>query len=142
MLGIFAAREAGERGSVEQMRAIALCIRQRVRSGWNDASWLAVMESAGDCAAHEPDYDYRLDPNSRTLQMMLREVDDIYFGQQRHGMESVESNETLESSIVEHNIKFWCFLDRPMTEWFKSNIVQDPRNHPNTAHMGLMMFYE
>lgn len=141
MLAIFAAREAGERGSLEQMRAIAFCIRQRVRAGWEDGSWLAVMENSCHHSAHERQ-DFPLDPNNRNLHRMLSDVDSIYYGQQRHGLETSQGDETLESSIVEHDLKYWCFLDRPMTEWFKVNIVQDPTNHANLSQMGLMMFYE
>lgn len=138
----FAVREAGDRGSLEQMRAIALCIRNRVRAGWHDGSWMEVIEAADSCSAHEAGQ-IRIDPNNRNYQRLLNDIDNIFFAQQRHELDGTGGGSpTMEQAIVEHEVKYWCFLNRPMRDWFKEKIVQDPASHPNRVQMGLMMFFE
>lgn len=143
LLAVFAAREVGPKGSLEEMRAVACCLRERVRAGWHEGSWLLVMEYADEHAAHVATTAAKLNPNQRSLQRMLSDVDDIYYGQRRHALESgSDDGESLEASIAEHKLKYWCFLNRPMTPWFKANIARDMKNHPMRAQVGLMMFYE
>lgn len=141
MLALYAVREAGPRGSLEEMRAVACCIRERVRAGWHDGSWMSVLEHAHLESGNTVEEPMRVDPNSRTLQRMLSEVDDIYYAQARHHTEQ-DDGLTVEASIAEHKLKYWCFLNRPMRAWFVDNIVRDPKNHPNRGQMGNMMFYE
>lgn len=141
MLAVFAAREVGPRGSLEEMRAIACCLRERVRGGWHDGSWLLTMEYADECAAHPWNMAVKLDPNNRAFQRMLSEVDDIFYGQRGYGVGG-DDVAGLEESIAEHKLKYWCFSNRPVTRWFKEKIAQDAKNHRMMAQMGTMMFYE
>ena len=135
-LVLFAAREAGEGASLEQMKAICYCMRNRVRAGWHDGSWLASIEHADEVAAH--DYmTMRLDPANRALQRLTHDIDDICYGT---GIETLAGEGDLESSIGEQ--KFWMFLNRPPSSWFVKHIVKDQKNHPSHAQMGLMMFFE
>lgn len=144
MLAVFSAREVGPKGSLEEMRAVACCIRERVRGGWHDGSWLVTMEHADEHAAHPWNMGVKLDPNNRSFQRMLSDVDDIYYGQRRHALEgsSGDDVESLEASIAENKLKYWAWTNRPMTQWFKENIARDQTNHPMRAQMGTMMFYE
>lgn len=142
VLALYAVREAGERGSLEQMKAICYCLRNRVRAGWGE--WMAVIESAGETAAHEPAAQTPIDTNSRTYQRLLRDVDDIYFGHTALKSYEDESTGDLETSLCakDHECLYWCFVNRPIIEHFATTIVRDQENHANVASMGLMMFYE
>lgn len=142
MLVRYAVREAGERGSLEQMKAICYCLRNRVRAGWGE--WSDVIESADEHNAHEPQKAW-LDVNSRPYQRLLRDVDDIYFGRSSMGYSSDEaSSGDLESSLStkDHACLYWCFTNRPILDHFAATIVRDPQNHANRSTMGLMMFFE
>lgn len=138
----FAAREAGPSGSLEQMKGICYCIRNRVRAGWEGGSWLSVIENAYRHAAHIGDSLMPLDPDSRDLQRLLREIDDIYFGSSFET--SIDEGMDLEGSLNEqdHEKKFWCFLNRPVRPWFQENILNDKKNHRSRTQMGLLMFIE
>jgi hypothetical protein len=135
-LVLYAAREVGPKGSLEEMKAICYCLRNRARAGWNEGDLFSVIESAGEHAAHDPEGS-PIDPASRAFQRLTREIDDIYYGDP---IKSEHSNGTLEAGIGEQ--KFWQFLNRPVRVWFVDNIQNDRENHPSHAQMGLMMFYE
>lgn len=139
MLVRYAAQEAGPRGSLEQMKAICYCLRNRVREGWGE--WMDVIETADETRGNVPNEATRIDSNSRAYQRLLHEIDDIYFG---HRSVSEGEGLTLEDSLCakERPCFYWLFLDRPMTPWFKANIASDKENHPSNATMGLMMFFE
>lgn len=146
MLVNFAAREVGPHGSLEQMKAVALCIRNRVNQGWG--RWLDVIESAEDAAAHEP-IKMRLKRDDRSLQMMLREVDDVVYGRMSAKPADSQSNGaganlSLEDALCDPKSPalYWMFLKRPVRPWFSENIIQDKRNHPVRSTAGLMIFYE
>lgn len=138
----FAAREAGPSGSLEQMKGICYCIRNRVRAGWEDGSWLNVIENAHLHAAHAEDKVMNLNPESRELQRLLREIDDIYFGSSFAS--SIEEGMSLEGSLCEedHEKKFWCFLNRPTRPWFQEHVLNDKQNHRSRTQMGILMFIE
>lgn len=138
MLVRYAAFEAGPRGSLEQMKAICYCLRNRVRAGWGE--WMDVIETADEHRANVPNELIRIDHNSRTYQRLLHDVDDIYFGHNS----SYGDGPTLEDTLCakERPNFYWLFLDRPMRQWFKDNIAGDKENHPSNATMALMMFFE
>ena len=147
-LVMFATRCAGEGASLEQQKAIAFCIRNRVKAGWGDGSWLTVMEEAGEYMGNLPGPQVRIDSNSKTLARLMRDVDEIYYGGGRFqgGTEEgqlgmgAEVGGDLESAIG--NSKFWLFMREPFNPWFVERIMHDPENHPNHAQMGLMQFFD
>lgn len=138
MLVRYAVREAGPDGSLEQMKAICYCLRNRVRAGWGE--WMDVIDSADESLGNEPIEPMRLDSASRAYQRLLHDVDDIYFG---HSTGRDEGT-TLEDSLCEKERPcfYWLFLNRPTRTWFRDNIASDKENHPSNATMGLMMFFE
>jgi hypothetical protein len=142
LLVLYAVREAGEGGSLEQCKAICYCIRNRARAGWGEYMELInnLTNGADETAAHEPS-SYAVDPQSRVYQRLLRDVDDIYFG---HSLKDSDAGMDLEDSLCapKHECLYWAFLNRPMKPQFAEAIVRDGKNHPNRATMGLMMFYE
>lgn len=137
-LVLFAAREVGPRGSVEQMRAICCCIRNRVRNGWGDGTWMWVLEHHHEVAAHAPSTE-PLDPNNRPLQRLMRDVDEIFFG---NPPEEAYAGADIEGAIGNKHL-YWMFLDRPApTPWFLENIVHRQQEHKSTATMGTMIFFQ
>ncbi len=139
MLVRYAVQEAGERGSLEQMKAICYCLRNRVRAGWGE--WMEVIESAGEHLANMPPEPLNIKLDSRAYQRLLHDVDDIYFG---HSSAGYEEGQTLEDTLCdkERPCFYWLFLNRPKRQWFTDNIATDKENHPSNATMGLMMFFE
>lgn len=138
MLVRYAVQEVGPKGSLEQMKAVCYCLRNRVREGWGE--WMDVIESADEHRANEPTEPAAIDTSSRAYQRLLHDVDDIYFG---HSSDFSEGP-SLEDSLCEKERPcfYWLFLDRPMQQWFKDTIAGDKENHPSNATMGLMMFFE
>jgi hypothetical protein len=146
-LVLFAVREAGAGASVEQMKAICYCMRNRVKAGWHP-DWLTAMEHAQETAGNLPGAPATIDVNDRAFQVLLHDIDDIYFstaGNSKPMMEEgpgEQSGETMEEALKE--CKYWQFLGpgRPVNPWFTENIAGDHENHPCRAQMGLMMFFE
>lgn len=136
----FAIREAGPRASVEMMKAICIVIRNRVRKGWHDGNWIAVIENAPDHAAHETE-PIRIDPNSRIFQRLVADVDEIFYSTEESApagdMSLIASLTTKKKECL-----YWSFANRAVRPWFKENIQLDQENHPLRASMGIMMFYE
>jgi hypothetical protein len=139
MLVRYAVQEAGPKGSLEQMKAICYCLRNRVRAGWGE--WMDVIESADEHRANEPAEPMRIDHTSRAYQRLLHDVDDIYFG---HSSTDFGEGTTLEDSLCDKERPnfYWLFLNRPTRQWFTDNIAGDKENHPSRATMGLMLFFE
>jgi hypothetical protein len=140
LLALYAVREVGERGNLDQMKAICYCLRNRVRTGWGE--WMEVIQAADNFGAHLTTGPAAIDPNNRIYQRLLRDVDDIYFG--HSDSPSTEEGGSLESSLCDpqHLCCYWCFVDRPVDPEFARTIVRDPENHPHRATMGNIMFYE
>ena len=124
-----AAREVGE-GSVEQMKGIAICLRNREKAGWAE-DILGVIESMDEHSAHEPSK-HKLD--SRTLQRFTHDIDQVYYegGADLPDGEGGGLNEA----------KYWCFMNRPIRGEFTYNIIRDPQNHPNRGQIGPIMFFD
>lgn len=144
MLVEFAVRQAGARASVEMMQCICYVIRNRVRAGWHDGNWINVMEHAEDSACNEPGRKVILDPADRSFQILKRDIDDIYYGQSGFGWGEPDATKDQAEDSLETAVGtalYWAFLDRPMTEWFKANIIADKVNHKDRAQMGMMLFF-
>lgn len=149
-LALFAAREAGFDASLEQMKAICYCIRNRVKQGWHDGQWLTVMEHAEEAAGNLKDARTVLDPANRTLQRLIADVDDIYYGspQTDDGLKNRFPTAQIfatEGGSLEETLKkscYWMFVNKPRTPWFQENILDRPDEHPLRTQMGLMVFFE
>jgi len=140
-LAIFAAREAGLNASADQMKAIAMCIRNRVRQGWENGDWIRVMERSCDTRANLGRPLAEIDVSDRDFQIMARDVDEIYFSRRDWQKEpSRQSMPDLDEAIG--NAVFWGFIDYPFTTWFTEKVIKDQKNHPQKSGMGVMLFYE
>jgi len=138
----FAVREAGERAPVEAMRAICIVMKNRAKAGWYEGNMLRVIEHADEVAAHEPGT-VKLDPDKRTFQLILHQIDDIYYGQGGWGEEGL----SMEASLTEkkHEKLYWMKMGKdapPVRPWFRENILEDRINHKKQTQLGLMMFIE
>ena len=143
MLFMFAVREAGPGASVEMMKVIALCIRNRVRAGWHNGSWLENIENAAEYSAHSAPAHSSLDVQNRSVQRFLQAVDDIYFGATSGIADDGTDADTWGAAKAGgESVKYWCHLNRPILDTFKRDIIQDQHNHKERASMGLMLFYE
>jgi hypothetical protein len=171
----FAYREARFTGSLDCMRAVCFVLRNRVKSAWGDGTWLTVMEmaylTAASCDAGSglmsgaPDTarsgDAGASANSastgmlsgfrsddRLLQLIVRDVDDIYLGQ-----ESFEDNVaqvtgarkpmSMNGSSGERwrPALYYSFVERPVRPWFVVNIIRNGPEHPQMGQIGHMMLY-
>jgi hypothetical protein len=148
----FAYREARFTGSLDAMRAVCFVLRNRVKSAWGDGTFLSVMEGAHLTAASNDLGGPQLSVGSglngaalasdRLLQLMVRDVDDIYMG-----------SESFEDSVAQitaaHKqanepwkpMLYYSFLNRPARPWFVENIIQRPLEHAQVAQIGSMMLY-
>jgi hypothetical protein len=147
-LALFAARSAGREGNLDQMRAICYCIRSRVWAGWHDGNWLTVIEHAEDVAGNEPCERVLIDPNKRSFQRLVSEIDDIYFTRRVNAAPTYESKTAqnlpagTELSDALEKCCYWMFLGQQIKPWFRANILNHPDEHRCRSQMGLMMFYE
>lgn len=140
-LAMFAAREAGPGGCYEQMKAIAICMRNRVRQGWHGGDWLQVIERASENAANLPGVKPILQAENRDFQRIIRDIDEVYWNRTDWKKEpSRDPMPSLDEALG--NACYWAFLNQPMTPWFREHVLDDPENHPQKTNMGLMMFYE
>ena len=139
-LAMFAAREAGEGGALEQMKAICYCIRNRVRQGWHGGDWMQVLEHA-DEARGNPWRPYRIDAGNRNFQRLIMDIDEIYFSRRDYDREPSNAKmPDLEEAIGK--ACYWLFLNAPVLPWFEQSILKDPKNHPQKSNMGLMLFFD
>lgn len=136
MLAEFAIREAGHDGPLDQMKAIAMCMRTRVREGWWDADWIQIIEHAHEVAGNPGHGSMTmLSLESRSAQRMIREVDEIFFSRS----EEADAG-TLEDAIGKSC--YWLFMNRPIRPWFRANIIEAPKTYRQRSQMGLIMFFE
>lgn len=127
---MFAVKEAGPNGSLQQMKAICQVLRNRHKNGWGE-SWLDVIEDAADKRGNPAPEGVRLSRSDRRLQQLAREIDDIYFGNAAD-----EVTEAVDTQL------FFVFIDRPITDWFTQNIIRQTKTHRNRAQLGFMMLYD
>lgn len=136
-LVLFAAREAGPGSSLDQMRAICHVVRNRVQAGWAE-SFLEVLNLAPDSNANEGCELTALSPNDRRLQMLARDVDEIYYGQADD-----EVARMCGRIDKEHGpLLYWAFVDKPIRPWFRDTIARNPTAHPQRGILGFLYLYE
>ncbi len=132
-LVLFAAKEAGNTGSLAAMKGICYVIRNRVRAGWHDGSWIDVIENANDYAGNVAAATPRLlTLTDRGLQMLARDIDNLFYS---GGMDD-EVAESFKSVL------YWQHIDRMTTPWFFENIIRNPANHRRAVQVGTIAFFE
>lgn len=141
-LAMMAVREAGEGGALEQMKAICYCIRNRVRQGWHGGDWIQVLEHLDDARGNVVTGPRMvIDAGNRNFQRLIMEIDEIYFSRRDYEREPSNARmPDLEEAIGK--ACYWLFINQPVVSWFEDHILKDPKNHPQKANMGLMLFFE
>lgn len=127
----FAYIEARRTGSLDCMKGICYVIRNRVKNGWGDGTWLSVLEAHREVEGNVADVQARLEGTDRLLQLMIRDIDDIYTG-----ASSDDTKRVIGEAL------YWQFVDRPPRPWFIENIVQKPISHPRCAGLGVIAFFK
>lgn len=132
---LFAAREAGPDGSLDQMRAICHVIRNQVQAQWHE-DYLAATELHQENAANLPIIT-ALMLKDRRLAMLAKEVDEIFYGDGGGG----EIARMCARQDKTHGpLLYWCFIDRTIRDWFRINIVGRPQEHRQRAQVGNNMY--
>lgn len=129
----FAHDEAVHTGSLASMKAVCYVIRNRVRAGWFDGSWTNNLQSAWEVAGNDRPFDGppKLDVQNRLFQLLLRDIDDIFFAASED-----------ETQIVVGECLYYHFIDRPVREWFVERVIRETEAHPRRAHVGSIVLYE
>lgn len=138
---LFAAREAGPDAGSEAMKLIACVIRNRVKSGWGDGTWLSVVESAAEVSAHDPLPFHALDLNRRPLQVLARDIDEIFYSEPVDFAKH-PGDVPWDVTHAAGKALYWLVLNRELRPWFRTNIVQDTKNHPSRTTAGLIMLFD
>lgn len=130
-LAAFAHHQARQTGNIDCMKAVCYIMRNRIAAGWGDGSYLSVINRHSLCAGDEQ-YDEigDFEISDRLLQMILRDIDDIYLGQ---------GNDLVKPVVAD--ALYYHFVDKPLTQWFTDHILHDPGNHPGIATIGLMRVF-
>jgi hypothetical protein len=136
---LFAAREVGPNGSLDQMKAVCHVIRNQVAAGWYE-DYLAAVEGTWrrkrytELGETQPP----LDSKDRRLGMLARDVDDIFYGGASDDIARLCGRQDKEHGPL----LYWCFVDRPVTAWFTENVVRKPEEHFQRGIVGFMYLYE
>jgi hypothetical protein len=136
-LALYAARKAGPKGSLDQMRAICHVLKNRAQAGWAD-NYLQLIEIAWMTEGNEPGSDRTLDLNDRCLQQIAKDVDEIYFGNADDEISRICGRQDKSKGPL----LYWVFVDRPTSSWFRENIASKPKEHYQRGILGFMYLYE
>lgn len=136
----FAAREVGD-GTVEQMKAVCHCLRNRLAAGWAE-NIFTIVENATDpwASAHGPaSLGVKLDFTDRRLRELARDIEQILYP--LGGMTDDVARICGRQDRDRGPLLYWNFINRPTTDWFRDNIARSPQ-HPNRAQFSFLYLYE
>lgn len=135
-LVLFAAREGGPEASLDQLRALCHVVRNRVQAGWTE-SFLESTLMAETMARQDAGTPWRnLSVSDRRLSLLARDVDEIYLGQAGDEIAQICGRIDKQRGPV----LYWAFIDRPINDWFRDNIVRKPDEHKQRAQVGHSMY--
>ena len=131
-LANFAYRQARHTGSLDCMRAVCHVVRNRVLAGWGNGSYLAVITNHEEFDGNEGSETWtpKLDIQDRMLQMIVRDIDDVYFG----------TGEDQVRRVVDDAL-YYQFVDKPLRSWFCDNILMQSKDHPRIAGVGPILLF-
>lgn len=134
---LFAAREAGPEGSLDQMRAICHVIRNRVQAQWYE-DYLAAVEGSWIRRRTEDAAEKQapLQLSDRRLATLAKEIEGIVYGQADDEIAKLCGRQDEKNGPL----LYWCWIDRPATPWFEQNIVRKPEEHRQRAQVGNNMY--
>lgn len=156
----FCYAEARHTGSLDCMKAVAYVLRNRLRLGWGDGTWQRLINSAPAHAGNDGTMEgmrskpglsianaglIEPDLNDRLLQMLARDIDDLYLGTSmddiRRVVEGTVAPEGSGSAAKPAPALYYQFIDLPVRAWFVDNIVRDHQNHPRIGQVGSMALF-
>lgn len=126
-----AAREAYHHGGWDGMCAVAQVMANRVNNGWGN--WNEVIDNACNYRG-TPLLVQTIDVQSTSFRRMLLLVDDIYHGT------ADDSNVNVEDSRGKLVALYYADLSA-YNDWFKNNVLNDPKEHPRIAFVGPLTFF-
>lgn len=127
----FAFDVAARTGSIQCMKAICYVLRNRVRKGWGDSTWISAIRAEQEVAGNEPMPRPPLDLHNRLLNLLVRDIDDIYLG--------TASDDT--EKVVQDAL-YWTFVDLPPRAWFVENIARNHENHARIGQIGPIALFQ
>lgn len=142
----FAYCEARYTGSLDCMKAVCFVLRNRVKAGWGDGSWISVVRAAHEVSGigiefRPPAESQELYASSdRLLQLIVRDIDDIYLGQDR--MDDSTRMVVCGDNPPKTAALYYTFVDRPLRPWFADNIIRKPQEHKHIGNVGPMMLFQ
>ena len=140
-------RDGGHEG-INGASAVALVIRNRVRAGWFNGDWLAVLSHHQDYAAVHNPYSHELpDPRNYGFGRLLQEIDGIFSGTREDDI--LTPNQTLMGPVVTFDNQparpvalYYGQLDDPnLREWFLESISRNTDSHRLIASVGSLSFF-
>lgn len=123
---LFAWREAGRLGGLNNMLAMCFVLRNRVDAGWNDSDYLAVITDAEASSAHPIKGAGFPDLRSSDMRKLLSQIDAIYSG-------------TAPDHLT-NGALFYGDLNNT-TEDFRERIIRSPE-HQRVAQVGEVYFWK
>jgi hypothetical protein len=129
-------------GSLDCMKAIVYVWRNRLKAGWGDGTWLTIVRGQKEVAGNEPEDPIEVDLADRLLNMLVRDIDDMYMGVSYDETRAiVEGTVELEAGKKPVPALYYHFIDRPSTPWFTDNIVREYKSHPCIARIGTLALF-
>jgi hypothetical protein len=126
-LAHFAIEEGAQHGGVTNMMAVTFVLRNRVFAGWGD--WLEVVQTAPTkratlYPAHMSDI------RSSNVRVFLNRLEEIY---------SANDSEDITGGAL-----FYAEprADLKLEDWFVTEVLERPDEHPRTAHVGPVWFFK
>ena len=126
----FAYRRARHTGSLDCMKALCYIVRNRTMAGWGDGTWLSILKVHSEIEGNVTPTTTELEVQDRLLQMIIRDIDDIYLG-----LSEDDTKRVVQDALYFH------FIDHPATPWFVEKIVREPKEHPRIAQVGPIAFF-
>lgn len=125
----FAIEEGARHGGITNMLAIAMVLRNRVFAGWGD--WIEVVTRAPEKRGTIYKDGGLLASNimrSSAARLLLNRIDEVY---------AKQDLEDLTGGAL-----FYVQPDLPIVDWFRREIMERPDDHPRTAHIGPVWFFQ
>jgi len=129
-------REAGHLGE-QAMIAVSFALRNRQRAGWENGSWIQIIQHANrfryNNEAPNPGLPDLRDP---IVHRFLARIDGIYDGSTPDNFTS-----SIHPSEGPRTGKYWARLDQITNDKFLKVIVRNPDAHPKTSTVGGLTFF-
>ena len=114
--------------SLNQLLAIATCLRNRVLKGWHGSAWLSVVNeelSKLTSTVTLPD------PTDPIFSKLLWKIDDLFAG----AIKTEQNPVTLKQEDSTGNALYFCNVGQPINQKFRMDIIQQPEAHPKVASL-------